>query len=362
MRRMKKRAGKKVWDREAVINSWISEVLNDGRKAPQVTLHWRKRNLDLPEDAYVDWVRLFRQRLHSGGRTADRGAAAGPWQDWPEWLAQRLQAAWGERAAGIASRLTEEAPLFVRANTLRCSPADLQTRLAAESIGARALNHACLRLEPAGRSRIFRSAAYREGLCEVQDEHSQEIALLLDAKPGESVIDACAGEGGKTLQLAALMANRGRLRAFDPNTLKLEQLRRRARRAGCHNIEARETPTGPTARRLRASADAVLIDAPCSGTGVIRRHPEIKWRLTAEQLEELTRLQAEILARCASWAKPGGRVVYATCSLLPEEGEAIIAAFLDQSAGAYEKVSERRWWPEQRGGDAFYAALLRRIS
>ena len=343
---------------EQVAAEWAREILDHGRKGAHVMASWHKQNRTVPEPVFGRMVESLRRRLHAGNPATEAPAR------WPDWIRERLQSAWGARSADIIRALESSAPLFLRVNSLRTDPAALTASLAAEGITVTATSHfpSAMRVAESGRAGIFRCQAFKDGHFEIQDLHAQAIVPMLQVKAGQTVIDACAGEGGKTLQLAACMENRGRIRAFDPNPRKLEQLRLRARRAGVFNMEARETPTGPAARRLKGTADAVLIDAPCSATGVIRRHPEIKWKLRPEDIAELAALQGELLTRYAAWAKPGGRVLFCTCSLLPEEAEHVVAAFLQNNPERFRLIEEHRWWPDIDAGDGFYAALLEHLS
>ena len=359
---MKKRPEAHKQPRPAeVAAAWAREILDHGRKGAHVMADWHKQNRSVPDRIFAEMVESLRRRLHTGNPAAETPCR------WPDWLQERLQQAWGERTETLLAALAAPPPLFLRPHALRTDTAALASLLAADGIPTSPIaspqlpasgQPPALRVDEAGRARIFRCQAFKDGLFEIQDLHAQAVVPLLQAKPGQTVIDACAGEGGKTLQLSGCMDNRGRIRAFDPNPHKLELLRKRARRAGCFNIEARETPTGPANRRLKGSADAVLIDAPCSATGVIRRHPEIKWKLQPEDIEELRGLQLELLCRYAAWTKPGGRILYCTCSLLPDEGEHVVAAFLNTAGDRFRLLGEKRWWPGNDAGDGFYTALL----
>jgi 16S rRNA (cytosine967-C5)-methyltransferase len=241
----------------------------------------------------------------------------------PEWLAERLSAS--AIAGPEAEALLERAPLDLRVNTLKTVRGALQ--LPGEAVPTAAPNG--LRLAPG--TPVEQWDAWREGLIEVQDTGSQLACLAVAARPGETVIDLCAGGGGKTLALAAAMENRGKLVASDTDRQRLSRLAPRAGRAGATTIETRLLDPG---RELDAlgdmvgAADAVLVDAPCSGTGTWRRNPEARWRLTPDALARLTALQARLLDLAAGLIRPGGRVVYVVCSLLDEEGPARFDAFL----------------------------------
>lgn len=215
-----------------------------------------------------------------------------------------------------------------------------------------------LRLHPGDKGLIFRSRAFKEGLLEVQDLNAQAVAPFAEVEPGQRVVDLCAGEGGKALHLAALMRNKGRLLALDIIPAKLERLRTRAARAGVDNLEARPIEGSTTLKRLKATADRVLVDAPCSGLGVLRRHPEIKWHLTREGLAELQTTQAQLLRQGAALAKPGGKLIFITCSVLRGEGEIPVRDFIAEAQGEWTLETEERLAPQANGGDGFYLARL----
>lgn len=250
----------------------------------------------------------------------------------PPFLAERFIAEFGDQAEAAAEAMGERAPLTVRANALKTAREELTQRLAEEQVASRPtpLSPHGLFLET--RVNAFSLASFREGLFEVQDEGSQLLGMLVDAPP-KTVVDACAGAGGKTLQLSAQMKNRGELFAFDVNERRLDELRKRARRAGVHNVRTRLIPEqGEPAREaiadLRGKADRVLVDAPCSGTGTFRRKPDARYRLTSEDLQRYVSLQSELLESFSGLVKPGGRLVYGTCSVLREENEGVVEEFL----------------------------------
>jgi 16S rRNA (cytosine967-C5)-methyltransferase len=187
------------------------------------------------------------------------------------------------------------------------------------------------------------------------------VAPLLAPEPGMRVVDACAGGGGKTLHLAALMQSKGQLIALDTLEWKLEALKKRARRAGASNIETRVIENSKVIKRLHGSADRLLLDVPCSGLGVLRRNPDSKWKLSPAQIEQLRATQQDILQRYSPIVRPGGRMVYATCSILPSENEMQVATFLASEAGKdFRLLEERRILPQDAGFDGFYIALLER--
>jgi 16S rRNA (cytosine967-C5)-methyltransferase len=186
------------------------------------------------------------------------------------------------------------------------------------------------------------------------------VALALGVEPGLRVIDACAGGGGKSLHLAALMKNKGKINALDTVAKKLEQVRVRASRDGASCIETRAIESTKTIKRLRESADRLLLDVPCSGLGVLRRNPDSKWKLSPLEIDQLIQTQAQILQQYSSMLKPGGVMVYATCSILPCENEQQIAKFMTQNEAVWTLDFEEHLWPRSGGGDGFYIARLRK--
>ncbi len=279
----------------------------------------------------------------------------------PDWLDEL-----GERELGVAwekelDASNEEAQVVLRANTLKISRAELQQTLAEENVKATPLIGFADALVLEERQNVFGTNAFKEGLFEVQDAASQLIAPFLRIEPGLRVIDACAGAGGKTLHLAALMKNKGRIIAMDVEQFKLDELQKRARRAGVSNMETRLIESSKTIKRLENSADRLLLDVPCSGLGVLRRNPDAKWKLSAEFIEKVRDIQQHILQDYCVMVKPGGMIVYSTCSILPSENELQIAKFMESRKGQFEFIEERHALPSD-GFDGFYMALIRRIS
>lgn len=295
----------------------------------------------------------------------------------PDWLAAELQAEYGDEASALAEALNQPAPVDLRVNTVKARREEVQERLAEEGFEADATPFSPVGLRLRQRAPVFHSRAFKDGLIEVQDEGSQLVSLLLEPRRGEMVVDFCAGAGGKTLHLGALMANTGSVYAFDVSAARLERLAPRLARSGLSNVRpvviAHERDE--RAKRLHGKIDRVLVDAPCTGTGTLRRNPDIKWR--SVDLEALRAEQARILDAAARLLKPGGRLVYATCSLLREENDAVIDAFLKVRADfrvvpAAAILSRRRvpldtgdalrLLPHRHRTDGFYAAALERTA
>lgn len=211
------------------------------------------------------------------------------------------------------------------------------------------------------RANVFLTDAFKDGLFEVQDASSQLVAYFLDVQPGMRVVDTCAGAGGKTLHLASLMENKGQLIAMDLYESKLKQLKIRAKRNGAFNIEPRVIESTKTIKKLHEKADRVLIDAPCSGLGVLKRNPDSKWKLQPEFIDNIRKVQAEVLENYSKIVKPGGKLVYATCSVLPSENQEQIKHFLSTEIGKeFNFVQDRKVLASESGFDGFYMALLER--
>ena len=211
------------------------------------------------------------------------------------------------------------------------------------------------------RANVFMTDVFKQGYFEVQDASSQLVAYFLDVAPGMRVVDTCAGAGGKSLHLASLMENKGQLIAMDIYESKLKQLKLRAKRNGVHNIEFRVIDSTKVIKKLHEKADRVLIDAPCSGLGVMKRNPDSKWKLQPEFIDNIKKVQAEVLQNYSKIVKPGGKMVYATCSVLPSENEEQVKHFLGTEEGKnFSFVKEKKVLAHQSGYDGFYMALLER--
>ncbi len=297
----------------------------------------------------------------------------------PEWLMAPLKEALGSGYARELAALQEEAPVDLRVNALKGSREEAMRALEADGIAAQPTPYSPLGLRLRGRAPVMASKAFRCGLVEIQDEGSQLVALLSDARPGQRVCDFCAGAGGKTLALAAAMANRGRIIALDVREGRLASAARRVKRAGVHNVTHRllASHRDPWVKRHKASFERVLVDAPCTGSGTWRRNPDAKWRTTPADLAELVELQAEILESAARLVRPGGRLIYATCSLLAAENQAQVEGFLARHA-EFRLLPVADVWvgtvggaapgtgptltltPARHGTDGFFAAVFER--
>lgn len=255
--------------------------------------------------------------------------------------------------------LNTQADVVLRVNTLNITRDQLLNNLAKEEVEAEALPNHPDAIKLVKRANVFKTEAFKKGCFEVQDASSQLVAAYLDVKPGMKVIDTCAGAGGKTLHLAALMQNKGQVIAMDIYESKLKKLKVRAKRNKAHNIELRVIDSTKPIKKLHDKADRVLIDAPCSGLGVLRRNPDSKWKLQPEFIENIKKTQQEVLQQYSKMVKPGGKLVYATCSVLPSENQEQIDLFLSSDSGKnFTFVSDQKILASTSGFDGFYMALL----
>ncbi|MGG6231287.1 RsmB/NOP family class I SAM-dependent RNA methyltransferase [Tenacibaculum sp. SDUM215027] len=257
--------------------------------------------------------------------------------------------------------LNKKAEVILRTNTLNVTKEHLQKDLKTEGIDTEFIKGYDDALRLVERANVFKTEAFHKGFFEVQDASSQLVAAYLDVEPGMKVVDTCAGAGGKTLHIASLMKNKGQIIAMDIYESKLKKLKVRARRNGAHNIDTRVIDSTKVIKKLQGKADRVLIDAPCSGLGVIRRNPDSKWKLQPEFLDKIRGTQQEVLQQYSKMVKPGGRMVYATCSVLPSENQQQVEFFLASDAGKdFKFVKDEKVLSHKSGYDGFYMALLER--
>lgn len=279
----------------------------------------------------------------------------------PDWLDELGQKELGKKWDTELHALNITADVILRTNPLKATITQLQNELADAGIETETIKGIPYALKLKERTNVFTTDAFQKGWFEVQDASSQKVAQLLDPQPGMRIVDACAGAGGKSLHLASLMENKGQLIALDIYEKKLSELKRRARRNGVHNIETRVIDSTKVIKKLYEKADKVLIDAPCSGLGVLKRNPDAKWKLQPEFLDTIRDTQKEILDSYSRMVKPGGQLVYATCSILPSENSKQVAAFLSREAGKdFNLVKEENLLPSKTGFDGFYMALLQK--
>lgn len=335
----------------------IQAMASDGKYAPGALSEAEEAKLDALQPASGDdprWVRL----------------------NYPAWLDERFEAAFPGRVEEELAALNRPAPVDLRANLLKTSRDGLLQELGEEGIEAQPTYWSPWGIRLASPRRLRAVGAIREGAAEIQDEGSQLVSALVGARPGERIVDYCAGAGGKTLAMGAMMAGEGEILACDVDGRRLARLKERAKRAGLYNVTAKVHEPGGMSG-MEARADRVLLDVPCSGTGTWRRQPEARWRLTPEEFETYGRIQREILEEAAPIVRPGGALIYVTCSFFREENEDQIARFL-AAHDEFEVVDWRLQLPEgwpvpapgksdylrlspaSTGTDGFFAALLGR--
>ena len=280
----------------------------------------------------------------------------------PDWMDELGVKELGEElwTKEIAAQ-NEQAKVILRVNTLKTTREKLRAILMDLNIDTEIPKEYPDALILKERANVFLTDAFKEGLFEVQDASSQLVARFLDVKPGMRVVDTCAGAGGKTLHIASLMENKGQLIAMDLYESKLKQLKLRAKRNGAFNIEPRVIENTKVIKKLYEKADRVLIDAPCSGLGVLKRNPDSKWKLQPEFIDNIKKVQAEVLENYSKIVKPGGKLVYATCSVLPSENQEQIKKFLNTESGKnFTFVKDVKVLACESGFDGFYMALLDR--
>jgi 16S rRNA (cytosine967-C5)-methyltransferase len=278
----------------------------------------------------------------------------------PDWLnavgKEELSGEWPD----LLRALNRPAEVFLRTNTTKIQPKPLAINLIQEEIDTMMVPGLPDALKLIKRQSVFGTNCFKAGLFEVQDGASQMVAPFLQVEPGMRVIDACAGAGGKTLHLACLMKNKGLIQAMDLLPWKLDELRKRFRRNEITCIQPELITSPTTIVRFNKKADRVLLDVPCSGLGVLRRNPDTKWKLSPGELDRLRGIQADILKNYSTMTKPGGKLVYATCSVLPSENQDQVKRFLDEHQDEWILEEEKSWTPNVNGFDGFYAARLAR--
>ncbi len=358
---------------------WRASGGNGSLPKRLVTLAWQGRDDVLAAGLDADELAWRARALAADPRVAPEA----PPHDLPPWLVERVEAQIGAETGAWCDAVGRSAPLDLRVNVAKASRDQARGRLAADGIEGSDTPYSPLGLRVAGRVDLQRSAAFQSGWIEVQDEGSQLLALALGARRGETVVDFCAGAGGKTLAIGAQMRGKGRLYALDASAARLAALPERLARAGLDHVVTMQIHQGDDdvrLQRLRGKVDRVVVDAPCSGLGTLRRHPDLAWRQTPETVLAFASLQRQILDAAARLVRLGGRLVYATCSPLAEENEAIAAAFDAAQAGAFSRLDlgpalakaqvgsadalvdsgELHLWTHRHGTDGFYAAAWER--
>ncbi len=316
--------------------------------------YWLMQGNELPP--WDEFARLQPEKIKS---KYDSITDPGLLESIPAWLQTLGSQELGEKWEAEIHALNEEAEVVLRVNTLKTTRERLKNLLEADGIRSYLVKGYPDALVLEERQNVFRHPSFKEGLFEVQDASSQLVAAALQVEPGMRVIDACAGAGGKSLHLAALMGNKGKVISMDVEEWKLQQAKLRARRNGVSIFEPIIIEGSKTIKRLKESADRLLLDVPCSGLGVLRRNPDTKWKLSLESLEKVQKTQQELLQSYPSMLKKGGQLVYATCSILPSENEEQIKKFLASEAGKdFELLEDRKVLAQESGFDGFYIARL----
>ncbi|WP_322970773.1 RsmB/NOP family class I SAM-dependent RNA methyltransferase [Faecalibacter sp. LW9] len=314
-----------------------------------------------PEEKLPSWEEFSRinhkEILKRHHKSAKNQAVA---ESYPDWMFEVGQAELGDRWIEEAQAMNIPAPTVLRVNTLKTDRKTLQKLLKQRQIKTKVLSKYQDALELEEKTNIFRTDEFQNGFFEVQDAGSQMIAPYLRVEPGMRVVDACAGAGGKTLHLASLMNNKGQIIAMDIHEWKLKELKRRASRNDVQNIQTRLIES-KTIKKMANSADRLLIDAPCSGFGVLRRNPDAKWKLDPEFLDRIRETQAMIINDYSKIIKVGGLMVYATCSILPSENQEQVEKFLANNLN-YKLINDKTYYPSESGYDGFYMALIERVS
>ena len=279
----------------------------------------------------------------------------------PDWLDALGEKELGKLWDKELPSLNIQAPVIIRVNPLKSTIKEVQNALLDLNIETSTVKGVPYALELKERANVFISEAFKKGWFEVQDASSQRVAAIVDPKPGMRIVDACAGAGGKSLHIASLMENKGQVVSMDIYQNKLNELKRRARRNGIHNIETRLIDSTKVIKKMIGKADKVLIDAPCSGLGVLRRNPDTKWKIQPEFIQNIQDTQRELLDSYSRMVKDGGQLVYATCSILPSENNKQVTGFLARETGAdFSLVSEENIYSHKTGYDGFYIALLQK--
>ena len=312
------------------------------------------KGIELPDWKYFETTPVRRIKGKFDELQSDRKIK----ESIPDWMDEVAvkelgEAVWTREIAAM----NQKAEVILRVNTLKIDVSTLQKFLRKEEVDTEFVRDNPTALRLVERKNVFLTEAFKRGYFEVQDASSQLVAPFLQVSPGMRVVDTCAGAGGKTLHLAAIMENKGQIIALDIYGGKLAQLKKRAKRAGVHNVDMRVIDSTKVIKKLKDSADAVLIDAPCSGIGVLKRNPDSKWKLQPEFMDKIRDTQAEILDKYSQMVKPGGKLVYATCSILPSENENQVKTFLD-SHKEFKFVEDKKISPSKSGFDGFYMALL----
>jgi 16S rRNA (cytosine967-C5)-methyltransferase len=324
------------------------------------------------------WIEKIAAHCDDSTTDADPAKSLALAESFPEWMTAKWIGQFGlDEASRLCSVLNQNAPITLRVNTIKTTVDDCREALSREGVETEPTKLSPVGLNLRKRINVFQLEAFRNGLFEVQDEGSQLLAFLVDPKPSAKVIDACAGAGGKTLALCAVMKNRGVIYSMDVHTGRLDELRKRLRRSGADTVRVRIVDGETLPDDLVGIADHVLVDAPCTGLGTIRRNPGMKWSVTPQTVEEISAKQKRILELYAKCVKAGGTLVYATCTTMPEENEQVVEAFLALhpefeiespalrlSRYGLASLGEKQYFqllPHHHDTDGFFAAVMKKI-
>jgi 16S rRNA (cytosine967-C5)-methyltransferase len=349
---------------------WVAETVYDTTRYYRLYCHYLQKE----PTSLLDWWNIL------GIYYSLKGYSLPAWPEWsqfknfsdplnlpralkesiPDWLDQKgkeslTEPLWEE----TLKALNRQAHMYIRRNTLLASAETLENSLTQEGIQYEKVYEDCYKL---ARPNIFKSQSFHSGQFEVQDISSQQVAPFLEVESGMRVIDACAGAGGKSLHLATLMKNKGTLIAMDVEKWKLEELKKRARRNGLFNIQTQVIENAKSIKRLKNSADRLLLDVPCSGMGVLRRNPDAKWKMNVERIESLRQTQRTLLKEYSEMLKPGGLMVYATCSILKEENQDPIDHFISEHSQQFQCIEQKTLLPQDLDGDGFFMAKIKKLS
>ncbi len=309
---------------------------------------------DWPEFMHLDRTYILK-------RSHEKNISPAILQSYPDWLWHLAEQELGEDKWLVESTaMNQQAQVYLRVNTLKSTPEKLISELKNEGIEASVDESLPTVITLSKRTNVFKSKAFKNGCFEVQDKGSQAIGAFLNPLPGELVIDTCAGAGGKSLHLAALMKNKGKVVSLDIEAWKLDELKRRAKRAGAFNIESQLIDGANTISKYNRKADKLLLDVPCSGLGVLKRNPDTKWKLNPQSLMQTKQTQKHILSEYSQMLKIGGEMVYSTCSILPSENQNQVQDFLINN-NKFELILDKTIFPNE-GGDGFYMAKLKRVN
>lgn len=336
--------------------SGSEEKINDKKLYQLFGTYWIWKDNELPD--WVEFKGVESDAIYERLKTAKEELKI--IESIPDWMDELGRGELGdEKWETEVTAMNREADIFVRVNTLRTNHKEIAEEFNKSEVQFEKLEDAPSALHITKRQNLFSLPVFKKGWFEMQDIGSQQIVPFLQVEPGMRVIDACAGAGGKALHLSALMQNKGRIISMDIEGHKLVELKRRAKRAGSSIIETRVIENSKTIKRLKNSADRLLLDVPCSGLGVLKRNPDAKWKLKKEFIDNILETQQHIISSYSQMLKPGGLMVYATCSVLPSENENQVQKFLENNTD-FTLVEDKHTWPSEDLHDGFYMALIKK--